>query len=473
MAAKPITASVSQIRGSAQQRVAIVFVHGYSGALDKTWGNFANLIKEDRRLQEWDIFSIGYTTSLFPDLLYMWSRQPSIATLSDLLRTHLTQGLLAPYSRMVLLAHSMGGLVAQRALIDQDAVRDRIDCFLLYGTPSNGLGKASTFKFWNRQVRDLGEDSEFIRDLKQGRASIFSDPPFGFATVAGDVDDFVPRTSSLDPFDKRFHKVVPGNHLEMVKPTDSSHLALLVAINSIIGDAAPLGPWSAARAAVERDEFQVAVKQLEPHAEELDPHAAVQLALALEELGRRGDALKLIDRYKDKHTDAMGVLAGRLKRRWLHERRHQDAIDARTLYEEGYELAAAASDHPQAFYLGINVAFMELAMDPDAPAARQRSAEWGRKALYHAEASPPDMWRAATEGEANLILGEPEVALQHYRDAIAMQPTPRQLSSMFQQAYHIADILYPPKPDGTDPMAEKLDGLFRPKDPLDTQSTEA
>ena len=72
------------------------------------------------------------------------------------------------------------------------------------------------------------------------------------------------------------------------------------------------------------------------------------------------------------------------------------------------------------------------------------------------------------EGEAKLILGEPDAALQRYRDAIAMQPTPRQLSSMFQQAYHIADLLYPPTPDGADPMAEALDELFRPKDPLDT-----
>jgi hypothetical protein len=33
---------------------------------------------------------------------------------------------------------------------------------------------------------------------------------------------------------------------------------------------------------------------------------------------------------------------------------------------------------------------------------------------------------------------------------------------MFQQAYHIADVLYPPAADGSDPMADRLDELFRP-----------
>jgi hypothetical protein len=32
---------------------------------------------------------------------------------------------------------------------------------------------------------------------------------------------------------------------------------------------------------------------------------------------------------------------------------------------------------------------------------------------------------------------------------------------MFQQAYHIADLLYPPTADGADPMADRLDQLFR------------
>ena len=66
-------------------------------------------------------------------------------------------------------------------------------------------------------------------------------------------------------------------------------------------------------------------------------------------------------------------------------------------------------------------------------------------------------------GEARLILGDPESALRDYRAAIALGPTPRQLSPVFQQAYHIADILHPPTADGGDPMADRLEALFRPQ----------
>ena len=299
-----------------------------------------------------------------------------------------------------------------------------------------------------------------MRDLRQRRNALFDDPPFAFATVAGDTDDFVPGATSLDPFQRRFHHVVPGNHLGIVKQNSPSDLAVLMAISSIVGEGAPAGPWSSARMAIERGEFRKAARRLEPHADELDPHALVQLALALEELGRRNEALALLERHSDNHTDAMGVLAGRLKRRWLLERRRQDATRARTLYADAYRQAATAGDHPQAFYLAINVAFMTIAMDPAAPGASRDAQEWAERALVHTKSSPAELWRAATMGEARLILGNPEGALRDYRAAIALGPTPRQLSSMFQQAYHIADILYPPKADGSDPMADRLDALF-------------
>jgi pimeloyl-ACP methyl ester carboxylesterase len=443
---------------------ALVFVHGYSGNLAESWGQFAAFLMNEPRLRGWDIFSLGYPTSLTPNLIYLWSAMPSIGTLADLMRTHLTDGTLRSYRRVAILAHSMGGLVAQRALLDDPKVLNRTSHLFLFGTPSDGLRKASPFKFWNRQVRDLGRDSEFIADLRIRRPAVFHAPRFEFVTLAGDVDDFVPRESSLDPFDRRFHRVVPGNHLAIVKPATAQHLGVQVVLNVMAGNTAYAGPWSAARLAVERGEFHDAIGQLESFAAQLDANALVQLALALEEVGRQEDAIRYLEKYHGTDTDPVGVLAGRLKRRWAHDRREADGKRAHELYSRGYAKAHAASNDPQAFYMAINVAFMELALDPGNPAARQRSAERAAKALGHTRRSPDDKWRRATEGEANLILGDTDAALENYRAAIATQPSPRELSSMFQQAYHIADVLYPPAADGSDPIAERLDALFRPTD---------
>jgi tetratricopeptide (TPR) repeat protein len=441
--------------------VAFLFVHGYSGNLNATWGNFPFFLEAELRLNGWDIFSLGYSTSLYPNLRYLWSAKPSIATLADLFRSHVSDGALRNHRQVAVLAHSMGGLLVQRAILDEADIRDRTSHLYLFGTPSNGLLKAAPFKFWNRQVQDLASDSPFIADLRHRRPRIFDNPPFAFATIAGDRDDFVPRDSSLDPFHRRFHRVVPGNHLEIVKPEAADHLGVQVVVNTSAGNAAVSGPWSAARAAVERGEFKDAIRQWEPYADQLDPHALVQLALALEETGHRDKALGLLEQYQGSHTDPLGVLAGRLKRRWRHDRRHDDGVRARDIYTRAYEMAKDDND-PQAFYMAINIAFMELALDPLSPAAWQRSQTWAVKALEHARRAPKDKWRLATEGEANLILGHPDVALERYRAAIALQPRPRELSSMFQQAYHIADVLYPPAADGSDPMAERLDELFRP-----------
>src|SRR5947209_7027508 len=101
MATDPVLNSIRAEGGD----VAVVFVHGYSGDLTATWGQFPALLQLDKRLHGWDIFSLGYPTSLFPNLRYLWSAQPSIATLAELFCTHLGYGTLTRYRRIALLAH--------------------------------------------------------------------------------------------------------------------------------------------------------------------------------------------------------------------------------------------------------------------------------------------------------------------------------------------------------------------------------
>ena len=74
-------------------------------------------------------------------------------------------------------------------------------------------------------------------------------------------------------------------------------------------------------------------------------------------------------------TDALGVLAGRLKRRWLAERRAADLERARQLYSEGLARAEAEGDAAQAYYHAINIAFLDLMAAPataGVPAPRPR-----------------------------------------------------------------------------------------------------
>ena len=342
-------------------KVALVFLHGFTGHPELTWGHFPEFLKQDSRISDWDIFSLGYATTLTLDIRGLWRGDPELASVADLLRTD-AEVLLRSYETLALIGHSMGGLAVQRALIDDSQFRNRISHVFLFGTLSKGLITASWLQFWKRSIGDMAQSSRFITDLRaRWSQTIGPQPPFQFWAIAGDQDYFVPRSSSLEPFLPLQCAVVQGNHLEIVKPVDANDLSIQLVLNGLISIEAPADPWNAAKVAVESRNFRDAIAQLEPQKDRLDPAALVELALALEGVGRRNDAILALEGPRGwDHTDALGVLAGRLKRRWIVERVEEDARRARGLYARGLELAEANNDHPQAFYLGIHVALMDL-----------------------------------------------------------------------------------------------------------------
>ena len=435
------------------KKTAIVFVHGFGQNSENTWGKFLYILSEEAKLEDWDIFSVGYTTNMMMDVAGLWSASPPIDRLAQYLSTTLSSPPLDRYLNLAIVAHSMGGLVAQRTLIDFPDLRSRVGHYISYGTPSGGLKKAMFGKSWKRQIRDMAKGSSFIADLRERWDHIISDEPsFKFKVVAGDTDELVPPWSSLDPFAEKFRFVVPGNHLTMVSPTTGAHLSVQVLIKHLAGEAAPGGPWNSARVAVEGRRFQQAIDKLWPHRQELDDSTLVMLSLALDSVGRREDAISVLaESGRDSNTDQMGTLAGRLKRRWLLERKKADADGARELYSKALEAAEEAGDPAQVFYHAINVAFMALAVAGD----KKTAAEHARKALDHTALADVDVWNLATVGEANLYLGDYDAATQGYLAAIEKKPKPWQITSMFQQAIHVAELLE------DEALAERLRGLFR------------
>src|SRR5512138_2648077 len=98
---------------------AIVFVHGFGGNPSTTWGRFPDWLVAETRLHGWDLYSLGYTTRLVPDLVGIWSADAPLSNLALLLSTTCANSALSRYKSLCLVAHSMGGLITQRALVDQ------------------------------------------------------------------------------------------------------------------------------------------------------------------------------------------------------------------------------------------------------------------------------------------------------------------------------------------------------------------
>jgi pimeloyl-ACP methyl ester carboxylesterase len=433
-----------------KQDAAIVFLHGFTGSNTETWGEFPGLLLQQSALDSWDAVSLGYSSKLAPDLSGTWSADAPIDKLATLLRTTVNFGL-TTYKTLAIVAHSMGGLVLQRALVGDSNFTARVSHVFLFGTPSNGLKTASLIGFFKRQLRDMSQGSPFVTDLRSKWQQTFgAGLPFTFWTVAGERDEFVPSTSSLDVFPQSRRAVVPGDHLAIVKPQDQDHLGLQLVMKTLLGDAAPAGPWNSASVAVESRDFRKAIQLLEDHAGELDEPGLVRLALAYDGVGRTDDAIKLLEGHSKGRTDAMGTLAGRLKRRWMLERRQEDYDRALQLYSDAMQLAQNLPD--QLYYHAINVAFLKLA----AGEGRQAK-ELAQQVLEYAQHGDMLLWRMATRGEAFLIVGDFDSAIDAYARAMEAGPSIREIESMYKQAIWIAELRR------SRAGVAKLDAVFRSK----------
>ena len=305
----------------------------------------------------------------------------------------------------------------------------------LFGTPSAGIPKANLLvdlfgSLMGEQVGILATDSKLIRELR-GRMSTSQfggDVPFQFYAIAGDKDQFVTTETALEPFGKKYWRVVTGDHLKIVKPQSaeadvvgwsrarwlkrrSRRNQVGIRLAADMGDRAPEG------VALAKTIF---AKATAPKPELLYTQSeVVNAALTIDREGRRSEAVALLERYKHFGTDVTGTLAGRIKRRWIQENGKGDAEWALFLYEDALATARAKSDIDQIFYLAINVAFLKLVAF-DAP---QGAADMAGLALENAtKKSPPDVWSIATEAEAWLYLGDEQKALAKYAEVIRLSP---------------------------------------------------
>ena len=187
-------AAIHPVRpASPAHRTAVAYVHGFMGKGEGTWQNLAPQICGHAQLAHWDGWAITYGTSWLPDVSGIWSADATLETLAARFATDLCRATLERYDALVLIAHSMGGLIVQKALVDHPAIAQRTRAVILFGTPSAGLVKARSARFWKRQLADMAQGGPFIRQLRADWTSRFdAGAPFRFLAVAGEKDQFVP-----------------------------------------------------------------------------------------------------------------------------------------------------------------------------------------------------------------------------------------------------------------------------------------
>lgn len=432
------------------ERAALVFVPGFTAAVSSSWQPFIDRVLEMHALRSWNILGLDYASNRRIDIAG-WESDPNITVLAKYLRTEMSIEPLLGFKNIVLVAHSMSGLVVQRALLDDDELAAKVSHLFLYGVPSQGVPAAPMASWLKRQVTDMLVDGPFIAKLRADWTSKYGASfPFELTAIAGDTDDFVGPDSSIAPFPESTQRVVTGNHSTMIRPDGVDHPSVQLLVTVLQGKNVPTFIDSA-RLAVQRRDFDDAIDRLKPHYTELDDAALIVLAMALDGVGQGEEALRIMDDvYQEGRlttAEAAGSLAGRIKRRWLVDRRQSDLVRATELYTFGLQSAEANGDHAQGYYHAINLAFLQL-MGSDATAdVAAVTRRMCRKALDHCAQAQLNHWRLATEGEANLIQGDLTVAEEKYREAVGMTTSVRDLRSMGDQACRIAYRLGPDRFD--------------------------
>lgn len=449
---------------SKRYRKALIFLHGFTGHRDETWADFPSLV--GAQFPGWDIYTLGYATSLFPDVMGVWAADPDIPILSGMLGTQMQIEPLSRYGKISIAAHSMGGLIAQRAILDHEQLLRRLEHLFLFGTPSNGLVKAGLISFWKRSLSNMVSGGDFILKLRSDWHHRFGlKVPFKLHVVAGSQDQFVPPSSSLTPFHKTYHRIVTGNHLDIVKATkDSASLRLVT--SALKTSRIPfIKNWKAR-------ENEALLAPFTPEGIEENAHFLknsarnkdfAKAAVLLDGAGKRNEAIQLLEEqiHTTNDPDLKGTLAGRFKRSFMESLGPNFAESARDNYHEAFQQVTAepeGTDHGQAYYHAINLAFLSLVAFHD---QESLALEWAETALKHCQleadsGAAPAYWRLATEAEAHLYNRENDRALELYVAAQELADEDWMLQSSWQQAAWVAAHYR------DEDLADKLEAFFTP-----------
>ncbi len=252
----------------------VLFIHGILGSEATSFGRFPDLLRNDPDISaQYDVAAFNYRTAL---------TAPGGAHLSEVARELKTviDHRLSDYSEIVILAHSMGGLVTRRYIADVLMAHQplRVSRVIYFATPHMGalaakLGSiitscaiaatraagaillgpsagtiaatAGAILKPSEQLTALGYDSRFLQDLMLDEASCGASERIWAKFVVAAHDRWVGTTSAWGPGGPTDFEVVPDtDHSSLVKPQSNKDLSFLIAQHVLLfADAR--APWAA------------------------------------------------------------------------------------------------------------------------------------------------------------------------------------------------------------------------------------
>ena len=455
----PDSAPVTVFREQEDAQGAVLFVHGFSGEASDSFGKIPHLLMEEKELDGWDMFPVGFSSFVKPEQgKEIWASVADIERIADYLATSLRYRY-AKYNQIALLGYSLGGLVVQQAItqLGKSEIR-RISHVMLLASPNAGIPEDQAEQIWNRKYKDLASNQPFISKLRSAWQAQFPKKfPFSLKVVAGTQDHAISLESNFGPFDDSECITIAGDHLNLLKGDDRENDAYQLIFQSLNNRRFFHRFTSKEEIEVTLGEYRTVVDRLLPNADDLDVRSMKQLVFALEGLGRVDEIMDLLQEHPlaKRNTQLLGIIGGRLKRKYLESQSFSTALEAMKFYEQGLEISESREDWGEAYYHSINLAFLALlAMDD-----RIEMKSYAKKALMFTEReSGEGLWKEATRAEAYLYLNQIEESREHYEVAANLADI-REKLSIHTNAYQ-AFVGLRGKADQQEPFLEFLHRQF-------------
>lgn len=228
----------------------ILFIHGLTGS-NETWENEASkntfpklLLKDSIVRDNYDIAYFEYYTSFlnlkqkFSSLFSLVRKDKStkknlsVKEIGNLLKTRIDNQL-RDYDNIVIIAHSMGGLIAKRVILDYLYTgNSKIKLFLSLAVPHLGSDLALYAKFIssNIQIKDLKPFSDESIELLNSWLTTSNLPLTKY--FIGSYEGTVPINSAIPPKIKDEDKLyIDENHRTISKPKDENSIVVISIIN--------------------------------------------------------------------------------------------------------------------------------------------------------------------------------------------------------------------------------------------------
>jgi len=414
----------------------LLFLHGFSGESKDTFGRIPKMLQSDSNFDGWAMKSLGYAPIVQPKLgKDIWGAILDVDKIAGYLKTSIKYKFKS-YDRIAIVAHSLGGLVAQKAILGLDNDnRNRISHLIMFGTPSNGISPEVLSKQWNKKYSEMSSEGDFIRSLRKEWEETFKDKyPFKLKVAASSEDEYVTKNSCHFPFDEKYLEVVDGKHLSMVKPENEKDDAYLLILSTLTGSKFFNQYTNKEEINLTLGKYDAVVKELLPKKDDLDKRGLTQLIFALEGLERKEEVFEILNSHPlaQNNTDLMGILAGRHKRNYLKESTIKSSQLAQDYYSKALQISVENEDYSQIYYHAINLAFMSIVTDPEG--GESKMMKYARQALEATDHCRDNVWKYATVAEANMYVGDLEKAKEFYLKASENAPI-REKISMHTNAY--------------------------------------